>query len=127
MEVKRDTKEKFHVITVETVSLSANMTEDLSKQLLIILQDNIKNVVLNLKNVKTIDEKSAESIVKTQQRFYEQNASFVICELTADLENFLDKQNLLEIMNVTPTEIEAGDIVQMEELERELLDEDCQS
>ncbi len=127
MEVKRDTKEKFHVITVETVDLSANMTEDLSKQLLIILQDNIKNVVLNLKNVKTIDEKSAESIVKTQQRFYEQNASFVICELTADLENFLDKQNLLEIMNVTPTESEAGDIVQMEELERELLDEDSQS
>ncbi len=127
MEVKRDTKEKFHVITVETVDLSANMTEDLSKQLLIILQDNIKNVVLNLKNVKTIDEKSAESIVKTQQIFYEQNASFVICELTADLENFLDKQNLLEIMNVTPTESEAGDIVQMEELERELLDEDSQS
>ncbi len=127
MEVKRDTKEKFHVITVETVDLSANMTEDLSKQLLIILQDNIKNVVLNLKNIKTIDEKSAESIVKTQQIFYEQNASFVICELTADLENFLDKQNLLEIMNVTPTESEAGDIVQMEELERELLDEDSQS
>jgi hypothetical protein len=78
-------------------------------------------------NIKTIDEKSAESIVKTQQIFYEQNASFVICELTADLENFLDKQNLLEIMNVTPTESEAGDIVQMEELERELLDEDSQS
>jgi hypothetical protein len=27
-------------------------------------------------------------------------------------------------MNVTPTESEAGDIVQMEEIERELLDED---
>ena len=33
----------------------------------------------------------------------------------------LDAAELLEIMNVTPTESEAWDIVQMEEIERELL------
>ncbi len=33
----------------------------------------------------------------------------------------LDENELLEVMNVTPTESEAGDIVQMEEIERELL------
>ena len=37
---------------------------------------------------------------------------------------FLDKTDLLELMNVTPTESEAGDIVQMEEIERDLLDEE---
>jgi hypothetical protein len=31
---------------------------------------------------------------------------------------------LLELMNFTPTESEAYDIVQMEEIERELLDDD---
>jgi hypothetical protein len=30
---------------------------------------------------------------------------------------------LLDLMNITPTESEAWDIVQMEEIERELLDE----
>jgi hypothetical protein len=40
------------------------------------------------------------------------------------VERFLDSSNLLELMNVTPTESEAGDIVQMEEIERELLDEE---
>jgi hypothetical protein len=33
----------------------------------------------------------------------------------------LEKNELLELMNVTPTESEAWDIVQMEEIEREFL------
>jgi len=121
MEVKTDTKERFHVISVVTEHLSANMTEELCKQLSTYLQQDIKNVVLNLKGVNTMDEPGAECLVKTQQHFYEQGVSFVVCELTPSLEEFLDSKNLLELMNITPTESEAWDIVQMEEIERELL------
>jgi len=48
----------------------------------------------------------------------------VICEVQKPVEEFLDKNELLELMNVTPTESEAWDIVQMEDIERELLNED---
>ena len=122
MEVKIDTKEKFHVITLPQGNLSATMTEELYESLLGYLRSDIKNVVLNLKELRSIDNASAEILVKIQQKFYESNASFVICELNRDVEDFLDKVRLLELMNITPTEIEAGDIVQMEEIERELLD-----
>jgi anti-anti-sigma factor len=121
MEVKTDTKEKFHVIRVETADLPANLAAELKGHLEEPLKDTIKNVVLNLGNVKTIAEETAEVLVRTQQKFYEQNASFVVCELKDEVENFLDEKELLELMNVTPTESEAYDIVQMEEVERELL------
>ena len=121
MEVKTDTKEKFHVIRVESTQISANMAAELSRQLLELLKGTIKNVVLNLRSVKSMDEESGEILVRAQQNFYENNASFVICELTTEVEEFLDTKELLEIMNVTPTESEAYDIVQMEEIERELL------
>ena len=121
MEVKTDTKEKFHVIQVETQELSANLAAELNRQLLELLKDTIKNIVLNLRSVKSMQEEAAEILVRTQQKFYENNASFVICELTKEVEQFLDEKELLELMNVTPTESEAGDIVQMEEIERELL------
>ena len=124
MKVKTDTKEKSHAISVETPNLSANMAADLSKQLVQLLQLSNKNVVLKLAFVNSIDKEAAETLVKVQQKFYEDNASFVICELTQETEAFLDKENLLELMNVTPTETEAWDIVQMEEIERELLNED---
>ncbi len=124
MQVKRDTKEKFHAITVLGPSLSATMTEELGNCLLPYLQNDVKNLVLILKDVETIDIAASEKLVYIQQKFYENNASFVICELQKPVEAFLDQNNLLEMMNVTPTESEAWDIVQMEEIEREMFEDE---
>ena len=124
MEVKTSTKEKFHVIAVMAPHLSAGMAEELCSLLQQYLQDTPRNVVVNFKDVKSIDEEGAECLVRSQQGFYDNGASFVVCELTPAVEQLLDNSNLLELMNVTPTESEAGDIVQMEEIERELLDDE---
>ena len=121
MNVKTDTKEKFHAITVNDPVLSATMTDEMGECLLPYLQNEVKNLVLILKNVTELDTVAAEKLVYIQQKFYENSASFVICELQQGVEDFLDNNNLLELMNVTPTESEAWDIVQMEEIERELL------
>ena len=123
MEVKIDTKEKFHAITVPGPTLSASMTEELASCLLPYLQNDVKNVVLILKDIESIDNAAGEKLVEIQQSFYENNASFVICEMQPAVEQFLDQGELLELMNVTPTQSEAWDILQMEEIERELLDE----
>ena len=124
MEVKINTKEKFHVITLPGPTLSATMTEELSDRLLSFLQNDVKNIVLDLNLVQSLDNNSAETLVKVQQKFYESNASFVICRVQPHVEEFMDKQNLLELMNTAPTESEAWDIVQMEEIERELMDDE---
>ena len=124
MEVKTDTKEKFHVIRVETLNFTAIMAAELNRQLLELLKDNTKNVVVNLQGIANMEEEAAETLVRLQQKFYEEGASFVICNLQKNVESFLDEKDLLEIMNVTPTESEAYDIVQMEEIERELLNGD---
>ena len=130
MQLKTDTKEKFHVITVAGPALSATMTDELGDCLLPYLQNDaslpdrqVKNMILVLKDIESIDIVAAEKLVYIQQKFYENSASFVICELQKQVEDFLDQNELLEMMNVTPSQSEAGDIVQMEEIEREFLDE----
>ena len=122
MKVKIDTKEKFTVITPEEENLSANIAAELSETAIPFIYSDTKNVVLNLKQVATIDDMAAEQLAKLQQLFYENNASFVICEAQNFIEQKLDELELLEYLNITPTESEAWDIVQMEEIERELLD-----
>lgn len=124
MQVKIDTKEKFHVITITETELSAIMTEDIRNSLLTYLQKPAKNVVLNLKDIKSIADAAAETLINIQQSYYDQEASFVICEVQPELEEILDSKGFLEIMNIVPTESEAGDIVQMEEIEREMLGEE---
>lgn len=121
MNVKIDTKEKFSVLTPEENHLSANMTEDFASTLNAFLLQPTPHIVLSMKNVESIDESVAQQLSAIQQDFYEKNCSFVICELKEAVENKLDEMELLEYMNCTPTESEAWDIVQMEEIERELL------
>jgi anti-anti-sigma factor len=121
MQVKIDTREKFHAITITESVLAANMTEELDQRLLPILEKDVKNVVLILKDTSEVDDAAAECLVRIQQAFYDNGSSFVICELTPDVEKSLEDNGLLELMNVTPTESEAWDIIHLEEVERELL------
>jgi anti-anti-sigma factor len=124
MEVKFDTKEKFTVVTPIMPELSANIAADLAKSCEEILQKDVKNLVLSLKNLSIVDDEAGEILARLQQKFYENNASFVICSLQATVEEAFEKTGLAELLNITPTESEAWDIVQMEEIERELLDGD---
>jgi anti-anti-sigma factor len=125
MQVKIDTRANFHAITIKEPALAANMTEELDESLLPLLHNDVKNIVLNLSDIENIDNAAAESLIKTQQAFYEQNASFVVWGLSNSVERSLDDFGLLQTLNAAPTEAEAIDILQMEEIERELLsDED---
>jgi anti-anti-sigma factor len=121
MNFKIDTKEKFTVITPLQFHLSDNLTAELNQTATNCLQTDIKNVVLNMKEVVSLDEAAATNLMTLQQSFYESNTSFVICEMQPAVSEKLQQMELLEIMNITPTESEAWDIVQMEEIERELM------
>jgi anti-anti-sigma factor len=123
MKVKIDTKEKFYVITLMEPILTANIAADLSQLVTKFLQQQISNVVLKIEEVEKIEDKAAEELAQLQQLFYERNASFVICGVRPSVEEKLDEMELLQEMNITPTESEAGDIVQMEEIEREVMDD----
>ena len=121
MNVKIDTKEKFTVIKPEVSIIPAIMTEDLGEMLLAYLKQPVPHIVLNLSCVELIESVALEKIAAVQQEFYEQNCSFIVCGMVENIEKAFDDIDLLEVMNVTPTESEAWDIVQMEEIERELM------
>ncbi len=123
MNVKIDTKEKFNVITTFEKEIAANMTDELQHLLQVCLKKAIPHLVLKMGAVEILSPEAAQIIAGMQQAFYEQHHSFVVCELQTPVEKMLDEMELLEFMNVTPTESEAWDIVQMEEIERELMND----
>jgi anti-anti-sigma regulatory factor len=121
MEVKIDTKEILHVITIEERKLAAIMTEEVKKSLLFYIDQPIKNVVINFSNVDEIEQPVAITLLNIQQAFYDASSSMVFCNIKPGVEKFFEEQGILEDLNVTPTVSEACDIVQMEEIEREFL------
>jgi anti-anti-sigma factor len=120
MIVKIDTKEKFHVITIQGPDIAANMTEKMDKELMALLDQKFKNVVLNLKDLKMVNKAAAISLLRLQDLFYVRQASFVVCNLQPEVKNFFAREELTDLLNTAPTESEAMDIIQMEELEREM-------
>jgi len=121
MNVKIDTKEKFTVITTQFTHLSANMTDEISNLLLPYLQKDIPHIIFKLTSIFELDDEVATLLLQIKEQFYENNCSFVICNLQSNLFTILDRLEILELLNITPSESEAWDIVQMEEIERELL------
>ena len=120
MKFKIDTREKFTMITPDSDFSSDNLTAEF-KELVASLLQHKTNIVINLKNVVQIEENIIKEIAAWQQQFYEQQVSFVICELQLPVQAIINQLDFDEVMNITPTETEAWDIVQMEEIERELL------
>ena len=121
MNFKIDTKEKFTVITPETDCLDANIAGELWKTATMCLAEAPHNVIVNLREVKKADNDAVNDITGLQQHFYENGASFVICEVAKTLLPQFESEDLRDVLNITPTESEAWDIVQMDEIERELM------
>jgi len=122
MHLKINTKEKFNEISLIEPHFTAIMAADIVVELEEFLQKDVKNIILRLNNVTAIDMLAAEALVSLQHDFYESGVSLVLCEMQPEVEKILDESQLLESLNIAPTLSEAWDIVQMEEIEREFLD-----
>jgi len=120
MNFKIDTREKFTMITPVSDFSSDNLTAEFKELVHSYLQHKT-NIVISLKNVVKLEEQTVEMMAALQEQFYEQNISFVVCEVQLPVQAVINELDLDGVMNVAPTDTEAWDIVQMEEIERELL------
>jgi anti-anti-sigma factor len=120
MNVKISTNAKFHAITIREPELAANMTEDLRNCLTPFLQNNVKNLVLIMKDIEKIDSAAAGELLHIRKSFYENRASLILCELQPPVKKIFDLDEQFENLQITPTYSEASDMVYLEEIEREM-------
>ncbi len=120
MKFNIDTKEKFTVITPTLASLDDNVTVELEKALTDCLARPPRNVIVNLSGVAEIAVSFIDSLVKLREHFYNNNASLVTCCPKKQVLVKIKQMEAEDLLNLTLTESEAWDIVQMEEIEREL-------
>jgi anti-anti-sigma factor len=122
MKVKISTNGKFHAITVLEPFLAANMTAALHDLCVPFLKQEVKNLLLNLKDIQKMDSAAADGFLKLRNLFYENRASFVLCELQPLVKKYFEQNEQFEILQIVPSQSEASDIIFMEEIEREFTD-----
>lgn len=121
MNFKTDTKEKFSVLSVESAHLTANLAAELLNHIRETAAQPPHNVILKLDGVGKLDREVAEALSVLRQELYENQRSFVVCCLQEAVTADVTGWEMEEALNLVPTESEAWDIVQMDEIEREFL------
>ena len=124
MEIKIETKEKFKVITPLSTNIDDNITKEINDLCLTIFDKEKISVIIKLNHVIKLSTLAIENLQTLSNTFYEKNVSFVICELSPSVLKQLTEDDLLDNFNYAPTESEAWDIVQLEEIERELFSDE---
>lgn len=124
MDFKIDTKEKFYVLTCNELDLTANMAEKIQSKVLKLRENKPNNVIVKFSDLQNIEFEAASILANCRMEMYDNKYSFVVCGLHDDIMEKISDWEMEDAINVTPTESEAWDIVQMDEIEREFLNGD---
>jgi anti-sigma B factor antagonist len=114
MKYRLDKQANHYILTLEEENLNSSLAPALKSDLIIFSQEGIKNLILDLENVKFIDS-SGLSAILTGHRLWKDGGSFVI---TGDLQPMVKKlieiSRLETILNIIPKAEDAVKFVNSE-------------
>ncbi|UPK69015.1 STAS domain-containing protein [Chitinophaga filiformis] len=124
MEFKIDTKEKILVVQPQITTLDANLSARFTKEVAELPGLEGRNLILDMELVEKADDTGIKAILTVYHQQYDSGMSCALTGLNSTLTNTIKKADET-VYNLAPTMLEAIDLVMMEDLERELMqDED---
>lgn len=123
MKFKIDTKEKILVISPEINDLNANLAATFIKEITGLPELEGRNLILDMAFVEKADDKGIQAILTVYHQQYDSELSCALTGLNSTLTIQLKKADE-SVYNVAPTMAEAIDLVMMEDLERELMQDE---
>lgn len=124
MEFKIDTKSSFTIITPNTATLDANLTEAIRQKWKELTESGSNNLVVDLTACIDADDTAYNQLVHLHQDFYNSQQSLVFINMSNNIIQDLKNKEIDQLLNIAPTLIEATDIISMEILERDLFNEE---
>lgn len=123
MEFKIDTKPNYTLIQSDSGELNVNMAEALRQKVKELSEKDSRNFIIDLKNCLQMELEAGNILLDLHNRVYDREGSLVFTDLEDEVLQAMKKEQLHLSLNLSPTRIEAVDIISMEILERDLLNE----
>jgi hypothetical protein len=124
MEFKIDTKPSYTILSPADTHLDANLTEGIRQKWEELTKSGSQNLIIDLENFSTCGKGIGEWMVSFHEEMYAANQSLVFANPQVAIVKELKEKELDLLINLSPTMIEAIDIVSMEILERDLFAEE---
>lgn len=124
MKYSIDKQEKYAVFTLHEENLNSLLAPDLKAEFKVIYEEAIPNFILDLSDVKFVDS-SGLSAILTAKRLWEDVGTFVLTGVTnSNVKKLIEISKLDSVLTILPTVDESIDFIFMEEIERELSEEE---
>ncbi len=124
MKYSIDKQDRYTVFQLQEEMLNSLIAPDLKSEFVILSNEGVKNLILDLSAVKYVDS-SGLSAILTADRLWKALGSFILTGLEhPSVEKLIKISRLDSRLTIIPTVSESIDFIFMEEIERELNDEE---
>ncbi len=122
MKFSVDRQDKYTIIKLDEEKLDTTIAPEVKSELVKLDSDGVENLIINLANVKYSDS-SGLSALLVANRLFGEKGSFVLCDVQEHVMKLIKISQLDKVMEITPTQEEAVDMVFMNSLEKGFNDE----
>lgn len=124
MKYQVDKQERYAVFTLEEKNLNSLIAPQLKSEFVFLRNEGVRNLIFNMEQVEYVDSSGLSSIL-TANRIWKDFGSFVMTNIQSDsVHKLIEISKLDGILTIIPTLEESIEYVYMEDLERDLSDEE---
>lgn len=124
MKYQVDKQDRYAIFTLEEKNLNSLIAPMLKSEFVFLRNEGVRNLIFNLEDVDYVDSSGLSSIL-TANRIWKDTGSFVMTNIKSEnVEKLIEISKLDGILTIIPTIEEAIEYVFMEDLERDLSEEE---
>lgn len=117
-----DKQERYTLMKIQEENLNAALAPQLKSELVVLANEGVPNLIIDLSEVKYVDS-SGLSAILTADRLWK-SGTFVLTGVQSDaVRKLIEISRLDTVLRIIPTVEESIDFVFMEEIERQLKNE----
>ncbi|MDQ3141657.1 MAG: STAS domain-containing protein [Bacteroidota bacterium] len=124
MKYSIDKQDRYSVFSLEEANLNSVIAPQLKSEFIFLRSEGVRNLIFDLSHVDYIDSSGLSSIL-TANRIWKDYGSFVMTNVqSANVNKLIEISKLDGILIIIPTLEESVEYVHMEDLERDLIEEE---
>ena len=117
-----DKKEKYSLLRLHEEKMDSSVAPSLKSELITLHAEGIKNIILDLAEVKYTDSSGLSALLVGNRILQEDGGVFILASLTDHTLKLIKISQLDTVLNIVPTLEEAVDSVFMHEIEKDMKD-----
>ncbi len=119
-----DKQEKYSLLRLHEEKLDSSVAPGLKSELITLHAEGVKNIVLDLAEVKYTDSSGLSALLVGNRIVQEEGGIFILTSLSDHTMKLIKISQLDSVLNILPRVEEAIDAVFMHEIEKDIKDAD---